>query len=82
MQAQAASTRHRKLRKRDFRSLWIQRLSVAAKIQGLSYSRLIDGLLRVDCRLNRKMLSEMAIFDGESFSQVAALAKQAILAVA
>ena len=79
MQAMAASTRHRKLRKRDFRSLWIQRLSVAAKINGLSYSRLIDGLNLANCELNRKVLSEMAIFDPPGFALVAEIAKSALL---
>ncbi len=62
--------RHRKLRKREFRSLWITRLSVAAKMNGLSYSALIDGLTKAGCRLNRKMLSEMAIHDPQGFSSV------------
>ena len=82
MQAMATSTRHRKLKKRDFRSLWIQRLSVAAKINGLSYSRLINGLDLANCQLNRKVLSQMAIFDSAGFTQVAALAKEAVLAAA
>lgn len=82
IQAMASSTRHRKLRKREFRSLWIQRLSVAAKINGLSYSRLINGLLLANCPINRKMLSQMAIFDPKGFEAVANEAKQALLAKA
>ncbi len=82
IQAMASATRHRKLRKRDFRSLWIQRLSVAAKTNGLSYSRLINGLLLANCPLNRKMLSQIAILDPKGFEQVANEAKQALLAKA
>jgi large subunit ribosomal protein L20 len=68
--AYAANYRHRKLRKRDFRSLWIARLSAAAKIHGLSYCTLIDLLRKSGCQLNRKMLSELAIRDPKSFSAV------------
>src|SRR5271170_1841948 len=60
--------KHRKLRKREFRSLWVMRLSAAAKINGLSYSSLIDGLKKAGCLLNRKMLSEMAISDPKGFA--------------
>lgn len=82
IQAMASTTRHRKLRKRDFRSLWIQRVSVAAKANGLSYSRLINGLLVANCSLNRKMLSQIAILDPKGFEQVANQAKTALLAKA
>lgn len=62
--------KHRKLRKREFRSLWIVRLSAAAKINGLSYSSLIDGLKKIGSPLNRKMLSEIAIHDPQGFAAV------------
>ena len=78
MSAMAFNYKHRKLRKRDFRRLWIVRLSVAAKLNGLSYSRLINGLNKAGCLINRKMLSEMAIRDPNSFSSVAVLAKGAL----
>lgn len=78
MSAEAFSTRHRKLKKRDFRSLWIVRLGVAAKTQGLSYSRLIEGLKRAESPLNRKVLSEMAIHDPAGFAVVAQSAKDAL----
>lgn len=78
MKALAYSYQHRKKKKGDFRSLWIQRLSVAAKIEGLSYSKLIHGLTKAGCQLNRKVLSEMAIFDPQSFSAVASLAKASL----
>ncbi|MBS0620147.1 MAG: 50S ribosomal protein L20 [Verrucomicrobia bacterium] len=78
MSALAFNYRHRKLKKRDFRSLWIVRISVAAKIHGMSYSKLISGLSKAGCALNRKMLSEMAIRDPSSFAAVAGTAKQAL----
>lgn len=78
LSALAFNTRHRKLRKRDFRKLWIMRINVAAKINGLSYSKLIHGLSKSGCTLNRKMLSEMAIRDPESFAAVASEAKKAL----
>jgi large subunit ribosomal protein L20 len=78
MSALAFNYRHRKQRKRDFRKLWIIRIGVAAKINGLSYSKMIDGLKRAGCHLNRKMLSEMAIRDPNSFAVVAGAAKQAL----
>ena len=78
MSAMSFSTRHRKLKKREFRSLWITRIGVGAKINGISYSRLINGLIKAGCVLNRKMLSEMAIHDPAGFASVAEKAKQAL----
>lgn len=68
----------RKQRKRDFRSLWISRIGVAAKINGLSYSKMMSGLKRAGCLLNRKMLSELAIHDPAGFAAIAGTAKQAL----
>ena len=78
MSALAYNTIHRKLRKREFRKLWIIRIAIAAKINGISYSKMIHGLSKCDCMLNRKMLSEMAIRDPKSFSEVAETAKKAL----
>ena len=78
MSALAFNYKHRKLRKRDFRSLWIVRIGVAAKINGLSYSRLIDGLKRIGCAINRKVLAELAIRDPGAFSAVVGTAKQGL----
>ncbi len=78
MKALAFSTEHRKMRKRDFRRLWITRIGVGAKINGLSYSKMIHGLQKSGCSLNRKVLSEMAIRDPESFALVAEEAKKAL----
>jgi large subunit ribosomal protein L20 len=80
MSAMAFNYKHRKLRKRDFRSLWITRIGVAAKLHGLSYSRLIDGLSRKNCTLNRKSLSELAIQDPLGFGAVAQIAKSGLTA--
>jgi large subunit ribosomal protein L20 len=79
LQAMAFNYRSRKQRKRDFRSLWINRLGVGAKIHGLSYSKLIHGLQKIGCALNRKVLSEMAIEDPTGFAAVAGKAKEALL---
>jgi large subunit ribosomal protein L20 len=78
MSAMAFNYRHRKVKKRDFRRLWTIRLGVAAKINGISYSKLINGLKKAGCMLNRKMLSDMAIRDPNSFAAVVGAAKQAL----
>lgn len=78
LSALAFNYRHRKQRKRDFRKLWIMRIGVGAKINGMSYNKLIDGLSKAGCTLNRKMLSDMAIRDPNSFSAVVGAAKQAL----
>ena len=67
----------RKLKKRDFRRLWIARINAAARINGLSYSKLINGLKIAGIDINRKMLSELAISDPATFTQLAEKAKQA-----
>jgi len=74
----AMSTQHRKLRKRDFRSLWILRISAACKERGMTYSRLVEGLTKAGIRLNRKMLSEIAIHDPAGFSAIIEQAKPGI----
>ena len=73
--AMALSYAHRKEKKRDFRGLWIVRLSAACKLNEISYSRFIEGLTKAGVELNRKMLSEIAIHDPEGFASLAALAK-------
>ena len=65
----------RKQRKREFRKLWIARINAAARMNGLSYSRLMFGLKKADVVLNRKVLSEMAISDPEGFSALVETAK-------
>jgi large subunit ribosomal protein L20 len=64
----------RKLKKRDFRRLWITRINAAARTVGTSYSRLISGLKKASVTLDRKVLSEMAIHDPSAFAAVARVA--------
>ncbi|MEC4673541.1 MAG: 50S ribosomal protein L20 [Nitrospirota bacterium] len=66
----------RKHRKRDFRRLWITRIGAAARLNGVSYSRLMDVLRKANVLLNRKMLSEMAIHDPDGFKRLADMAKE------
>ena len=68
----------RKLKKRDFRRLWISRISAAAKMNGMNYSTLINGLKKAGINLNRKMLSEIAISDPAAFTAICEKAKAAL----
>lgn len=70
------SYRDRRLRKRDFRRLWIARINAAARQNGLSYSRFVSGLKGAGVDLNRKMLADLAVRDPEAFTQLAQLAKE------
>ena len=67
----------RKLRKRDFRRLWITRINAAARLSGINYSTLISGLKKQKIEINRKMLADMAVNDAAGFAQLAELAKAA-----
>lgn len=67
----------RKLRKRDFRKLWITRINAGARLNGMSYSKFINGLKKANIEINRKMLSEMAIHDAVGFSKLVEIAKGA-----
>ncbi|MBQ8299916.1 MAG: 50S ribosomal protein L20 [Clostridia bacterium] len=64
----------RKLKKRDFRRLWITRISAAAKANGINYSTLISGMKKANINVNRKMLAEMAVNDPKGFSEIVAAA--------
>lgn len=66
----------RKQRKRDFRKLWIARINAAARLNGMSYSKFINGLKKANIEINRKMLSEMAIHDAEGFAKLVEVAKE------
>lgn len=66
---------HRRTRKREFRALWIARINAASRANGLSYSRLMNGLKKNNVQLNRKVLAEMAARDPQAFSQVVEIAK-------
>lgn len=67
----------RKLRKRDFRRLWITRINAAARLSGMSYSTFINGLKKAGVNVNRKMLADMAVNDASSFAQLVDVAKNA-----
>ncbi|OGR42269.1 MAG: 50S ribosomal protein L20 [Elusimicrobia bacterium GWA2_61_42] len=69
---------HRRDKKGDIRQLWIVRLNAAAREEGMSYSRFMDGIHKANINLNRKMLSEIAIRDPQSFKQLAEIARKAI----
>ena len=76
MRAQNSAFAGRKLRKRDMRSLWIARINAAARINGLSYSKLMHGLKVAGIDINRKMLAEMAVNDANGFAALAEVAKK------
>ena len=78
MRALTSSYAGRKERKRQFRQLWITRINAAARINGLSYSKLMHGLKLAGVDINRKMLAELAVSDKEGFATLAALAKEKI----
>ena len=79
MRSLAYSYRDRKVRKRDFRKLWIQRINAACQLNGMKYSRFINGLNRAGIEVNRKMLAEMAVNDANGFAQLVELAKQGLV---
>ncbi len=68
--------RDRRQKKRDFRKLWITRINAAARMNGLSYSRLMHGLKLAGIEVNRKMLAELAVADEKAFAELANAAKQ------
>ena len=68
----------RKQKKREFRALWIARISAQAKVNGINYSKLMNGLKKAGIDLNRKMLAEIAVADKEAFAALAAQAKAAL----
>lgn len=68
----------RKMKKRDFRSLWITRISAGCKANGINYSRFMNGLKKSGIELNRKMLSELAINDKDAFAALVETAKKAL----
>ena len=72
------ATIHRKLRKRDFRALWIARINAAVRAQGLTYSRFIEGLTKAGVQLNRKVLADLAVSDPAGFAGLVEQAKAAI----
>jgi large subunit ribosomal protein L20 len=73
--AQAMAYVHRKQKKRNFRRLWTVRINAACRMNGIRYSRFIEGLTKAGIRLNRKMLSEIAVYDEAGFSKLVETAK-------
>ena len=71
---------HRQLKKRTFRSLWITRINAAARLNGLSYSRFMNGLLKAGITLDRKVLADIAVHDATGFAALAEKAKGALAA--
>ena len=80
MKSLAYSYKGRKQRKRDFRRLWITRINAAARLEGLSYSRFMNGLKLAGIEINRKMLAEMAVNDQSAFKALAEAAKSSLSA--
>ena len=70
--------RDRRAKKREFRALWIARINAAARIYGLSYSRIINGLSKAGVEIDRKMLADIAVHDTEAFGAIAQQAKTAL----
>ncbi|MEM7026934.1 MAG: 50S ribosomal protein L20 [Pseudomonadota bacterium] len=70
--------RDRRQRKRQFRSLWIARINAEARVNGLSYSRMIDGLNKASIEIDRKVLADLAVFDKQAFSALAEQAKSSL----
>ena len=69
---------HRRLRKRDFRKLWIARINAACRMNDMSYSRFINGLSKAGVAINRKVLADLAVTDAKAFSDLVDVAKKAL----
>jgi large subunit ribosomal protein L20 len=80
MRALRYAYRHRRTKKREFRSLWIQRINAAARLEGLSYSQLINGLKRSNIAVNRKVLADLAVNDASTFNLLVQSAKKSLSA--
>src|SRR5690606_13095409 len=72
--------RDRRAKKREFRALWIARINAAARVHGLSYSKIINGLVKAGVEIDRKVLADLAVFDEPAFAALAARAQQALAA--
>lgn len=77
MKSLSYAYRDRKAKKRDFRQLWISRINAAARMNGMSYSRFMNGLKKADINLNRKVLADMAINDADAFAKLVESVKNA-----
>lgn len=76
--AEQYAYRDRKVKKRDFRQLWIARINAQARVEGITYSQLIAGLKKAEINLDRKVLADMAVNDKQAFTQVVEKAKAAL----
>ena len=76
MKALYYARRDRRAKKGEFRKLWIARINAAARMNGISYSRLINGLTRAGVEVNRKVFADLAVHDEKSFAQLVAIAKE------
>ncbi|MEW6280901.1 MAG: 50S ribosomal protein L20 [Candidatus Eremiobacterota bacterium] len=81
MRALSYAYRDRRTKKRDFRKLWIARINAAARSNGLSYSRLMNGLKQAGVDVNRKVLADLAVNDAQGFARFAEMARQGLEAV-
>ena len=75
MRGLASAYAGRKLKKRQYRQLWITRINAAARMNGISYSKMMNGLKKGGIEINRKMLADMAVYDAEGFKALAEIAK-------
>ena len=76
MKALYYARRDRRAKKGEFRKLWIARINAAARMNGISYSRLINGLTKAGVEVNRKMFADLAVHDEKAFAQLVAIAKE------
>ncbi len=77
LHALAYATRDRKQRKRDMRELWIIRINAAARLNGITYSKFVNGLKKANVELDRKVLADIAVRDAATFGRIAEIAKSA-----
>ncbi len=75
LKALASAFRDRRAKKRDFRKLWITRINAAARMNGMSYSTFINGLKKAGVQVNRKVLADLAVYDGQAFKELIGMAK-------
>ena len=80
MKAQVWATRDRKTRKRNLRGLWITRINAACRAEGITYSRLMEGMKKASIAINRKMLADLAVADEDTFKQIVARGAAALKA--
>ena len=78
MKALSYARRDRRVKKREFRRLWIARINAATRANGMSYSRFINGLAKAGIEMNRKVLADMAIYDAATFAKLVEAAKAAL----